>query len=153
MNVFLIGSLVFSCGLVGLTVTLCLAYFFSAHVVRTAMTAGATATASSIAANVPEKKKVFSYLFKQVFYWKSWTARFSAARQFASATTSSIKEIGFWRTTWKGCKHLAVASWNALKSFTKALILPYAIAFGVSCSAMALGSFLMVIGTGIWAFS
>lgn len=152
MNIFLIGILLFLGGLTGLALTLFLAYYFPANMVRSAMTAGAI-SAGSLATRIPKKKKVFSYLFKQIFYRKSWANRLSTGRIKIARAKASIKEVGVVRSAGMGARVLVVAGWGALKSFTKALLLPYAIAAGVSASAMVIGGFCMLIAAALWVFS
>ncbi|MBX2818402.1 MAG: hypothetical protein KTR29_01935, partial [Rhodothermaceae bacterium] len=106
----------------------------------------------SLASQVPEKKKIFSFLFKQVFYWRRWSDRVSNARQLASRTTSRVKEIGLWNTTRKAVRYLTVSIWNVVVSFVKTLLLPYAIAAGISITLIISGGFCMMIAFVIGVF-
>ena len=112
----------FIIGLGGFSLTLLLVYYLPANLVRSAAATGAV-TVGSLATQVPKKKTVLVYLFKQLFYWKSWSGRFNNARVLASNATSSVKEIGFWRTTGRGIRYLGVAGWTTLKGFIKSLLI------------------------------
>ena len=151
MSLFLIGVLIFLGGLGGLALTGFLAYFFTANVMRSAVAAG-TVSAGSLAAQIPEKKKVVSYLFKQVFYWKSWVGRVASVRLVASNARGMVREIGVRRASWRGVRYVSVVGWGAFRRFLKALVLPYAIAGGLSVVAMFVGGLCMLIAFGIWVF-
>lgn len=112
--------------------------------------AAGTVSAGSLAAQIPEKKKVVTYLFKQVFYWKSWANRMQGVQLVASNARASVKEIGVRRASWRGMKYLSTAGWGVLRRFLKALVLPYAIAAGLSVVAMVVGGLCVVIAFGIW---
>lgn|GEM_PF-4764727 len=149
MSFFIIGLTLFLVGLLGLALTAFLAYYFPANMVRSTMAAGAISV-GSIASQVPEKKKIFSYFFKQVFYWRRWSDRLNNARLTAFQTTSRVRELGLWNATKKGAQYLAVSGWNFLIRFVKALLLPYAIAAGISIIMIISGGFCMMIGFGLW---
>ena len=151
MSLFLTGLLLFLVGLSGLVLTAFLAYYFPANMVRSTIATGAISV-GSLATQVPEKKKVVSYLFKQVFYWRRWHERVSNARLIASRTTIRVKETGLWNTTKKGLRHLTVSSWRFFIGFIKALLLPYAIAAGISVTLIISGATCLMIAFGIWVF-
>ena len=149
MSLFFTGLLLFLAGLSGLALTAFLAYYFPANMVRSTITTGAISM-GSLATQIPEKKKIVSYLFKQVFYWRRWHNRLSNARLVASRATMRVKEAGLWNTTKKGVRKLAVSGWIFFIGFIKNLLLPYAIAAGIAVIMIFSGGLCIMIAFGVW---
>ena len=152
MSLFLIGLILILIGCSGLVLTAFLAYYFPANMVRSTIATGALSM-GSLATQIPEKKKIVSYLFKQVFYWRRWSDRVHSARLLASKATSRIKENGFWRTTMKGTRSIAISGWGFFIGFIRALLLPYAIAAGISVTMIIFGGTCLTIALLVWVFT